>query len=919
MTVLSTLMAREAFGDMSTEGGKSLYEGVELTLSARLRDVKDRVSVALAQRAEFEGGVTHWPPASPADHRTWAMMVQELHAEIADESIRTWTELSRRINSVEKAEAVLFVAAESDAQRVDRKENPIELEQDDEAMEHYCFVYDTYTTDGASALEAEEEAEPDDDDDLDYGSGEVDDRSSMISANGGPSNDEMDTEPEPDEEGNGTMAVGTTGGPLVRGTQDENDLKRPQKEKKLSAAEKYEKWRGEFKASAQAAKAKQEQVAEDAKKRDLAAHMPPFSDKKAKKSEDPLERALFEHNELLTDAVQEYCLALFEILSQAVAEGYQRFPPVPKVPALTTFPVESAVKEQFTELLNKHQLDVSEPHIYEEACYVAQTDCAVWMVQIAAARDDRWKNAYEGSIRPHNEDGDWDPLGQAAETLKSAQAIVPAIFEAHRELPSRLQFLHGFLQQTVLPGLCNAQVDNRPESFLERAEIAIGLDDMQKQDPKHTCLDEFAAWLVTQSQDGLAPEIYRRGLLIDLSETVLHSVIWATRQAQRSLFDEETFLSANKVIEKMIVPMVMDFLQRFQEKVISYEPDMVATDQATIEFQAQASKQAHGEATGDAEKLASHNEDLADEAFAFADHLLLSDGKFGTVAFAALIEGGLARIVLTQQHARRLGSFVAHVAGEAIRLHLHHRARWLDTQGLVDGILCADSEAQPSNVTYFSKKESPAVVKQEDVQLTVDPGAQLTEDLGAGGLPRPGGCDTPEGHGQLSEATLSMDQVLTPIAIRVDSGLEVKEDGTIGSNRRPEDVLPLILEEEESPHISGPKVRTPEKDSAISLGASAPTAMKEADDDARASMDNLPFEPGVVENETVAPHQGAFESDDIALACDEEDSPKNPAEKYDLFNPAEVFNNHEAPKESSKKITWAIFTQDGKVLHDKRP
>ena len=31
------------------------------------------------------------------------------------------------------------------------------------------------------------------------------------------------------------------------------------------------------------------------------------------------------------------------------------------------------------------------------------------------------------------------------------------------------------------------------------------------------------------------------------------------------------------------------------------------------------------------------------------------------------------------------------------------------------------------------------------------------------------------------------------------------------------------------------------------------------------ALDNLPFEPGVVENETVAPHQGAFESDDIAL------------------------------------------------------
>lgn len=788
MMLLDTLSARGALGDLLSEQGQTLHDDVEIILTAQLRSLKDQVSVALAKRAQELGGVSEWPPANLTDLHTWATIVQALRAEVNEVHVGEWMDVTRRINTIAKAEAVLFVAAENDAARLERKETAVQIaEYADEAADVYCVAFEYAAPATAMNVddeeeEAEEELEPD------YNEGDVYDQSRMF-PRGGSADDEVlagdDTEPEPVDK----TVMGTTGGPLLRGVQDEKDSKRLKKEAKLTKNQKYAKWRENHIAAMKAAEEKRSHQKADEEKRYLASHLPPLVQNRVENS--PASAVLVEHDELIAHTVHEYCFALFEILCQAVAEGYQRFPPTPQIPSLVYFPEESKVADKFANLLCKYELEVSKPQFYQEACYVAESDYAVQMAQLETARQIYWQSIYTGSIRPWEESGEWTPklvTHAMEETFAKAYSSLPVIFEANEELSrSRLQFIHGFMEQTISPGLQEMQdrttkkestfVDEvdittkQENTFVDEVDITIGLDAIVgNQDPKRELLDEFAGWLVAQFQQHFEPAIYCPGRVLDLPVTVLHSVVWAMREAQKSLFYGDKYSFANNVIENVVTPVLNDFLLRFQEKVRNYDPNLEVDDQATMEFQAQLSKQPEGTAIGDADDHSERNQRLAEEVLAYAEQLLSSEGEFGTGSLESLLNQTLeqfyneertrARVEVDLQRVpqpelepvKRLASFVANAARTVVLLHLSKRELPLPDAtpptaaltlvsrlggavhitGLLDGQLCGSRR-----VSSHNDQRSRATL-EANANASLADGSQLAVETGARGWYQPG-------------------------------------------------------------------------------------------------------------------------------------------------------------------------------------
>lgn len=194
------------------------------------------------------------------------------------------------------------------------------------------------------------------------------------------------------------------------------------------------------------------------------------------------------------------------------------------------------------------------------------------------------------------------------------------------------------------------------------------------RDQKQDFLDEFASWLVAQSQQHLEPEVVRHGHLLDLPEAVLYSMAWAVREYQVILFQSEKHLFVNNIIVNQVIPVAEQYIQRFHEKVSGYDSHAEATDQAAIEFQARASVQAVGNAVGDASQLAEPNMSLADETRAFAEHILSTDEEFGTDSFEARMKKSLPSKP-DLGSINLLPSFVANITRNAILLHLSKKER----------------------------------------------------------------------------------------------------------------------------------------------------------------------------------------------------------------------------------------------------
>jgi len=687
MAVLSTLAEEGAFGDLLSDHGQAVYSNVELVLVARLRSVKDRLSCTLAECAKREGSLKHWPAGNRTDHHTWAASLHNLHAEITEDShIGEWTRFSRRINTTAKAEAVLFVAEESDTERMEMKETAVDHGESDEDS---CTLSTCTRRQGAAR----------------------------------PAQDDVD------DDVHKIKAEDYLAGKVMFGSPTRKVDAADEKDTNVADDEEYETWRIEHKETLEGLKRKQIQDDVDKEKRHMATHLPPLVGKKLNEMGEPLEIILVEHDDLITRAIHEYCLAAFEIVCQMVAEGYQRFPPIADVPSLTmNASVEANVTRKIAELLLKYELAVASPQVTEKVCQVAQICYEVRTLQLRTARQFHWQSVYMGRLEPWQNDGEWAPklLKHAIATLKKAHGVMPAVFEANEQLARQLQSVYSLLEEMISTGFHNVQEEIDRVSYLLDRSITIGLGAMDKAEPKKRFMAEFAPWLVAQSQKDLKPGIYCRGSLSDLPEDVFYSVIWAVREAQLSLFYGDKYVSANEIIESLVTPLVEDYVEMFHEKMTAYVP---------------------------------HTQmDFAYEVFAHAEHLLSRDEELSTTRFENRISATLERAV-KDVHERAqaemrlqrlscvdgdvpdvpmpdvaslkvLASFVAHTTSTAIVLHLSNKQIWADESSppmspasmlppmswIVENL----REQLPNPISWISKHMGDAPESSGDLESEVD-------------------------------------------------------------------------------------------------------------------------------------------------------------------------------------------------------
>jgi len=358
------------------------------------------------------------------------------------------------------------------------------------------------------------------------------------------------------------------------------------------------------------------------------------------------------------------------------------------------------------------------------------------MVQLKTMAQLHWKTSYAGPLGPWEEEGASRLQEHSIATLGVANGAVPAAYEADGDIRSqvgfskedRLRFVRDFLKERLADGLevLNASAHASclsPESLLDHASclssalevsrhsfmdnvgISTDLNEMDSslekegpKDPKQKCLEDFAEWLVEESQACLCTEIYRRRRLVDLPAPCSYAVMWSTRAVERSLFSCDPYTSSNAVIVDVVTPLVDEYIKTFHRKITEYETDNLKDQLA--------------ERAMSAEALAAFNANLAEESFKYAlrhleevdvstagftahisEDLLRWGSKMNASAHASCLspeslsdhascpslglevnngkaEGRSTLRLTNQAPSKLLAAFVAQTAAEAIRLYL---------------------------------------------------------------------------------------------------------------------------------------------------------------------------------------------------------------------------------------------------------
>jgi len=117
-----------------TEEEEAVRAELEMVVRARLRIVKDMVDPALSLLAYKADYLKQWPPRTQEHILSWTKVIPELKTDdgpLFPKKQGRMLDDARNIDSLEKADAVLFLAAHEDKGRNTRKrkEKPLEDEE----------------------------------------------------------------------------------------------------------------------------------------------------------------------------------------------------------------------------------------------------------------------------------------------------------------------------------------------------------------------------------------------------------------------------------------------------------------------------------------------------------------------------------------------------------------------------------------------------------------------------------------------------------------------------------------------------------------------------------------------------------------------------------------------------------------------